>query len=43
MDEKCKDCLWNERVRCGKDYCVLPKCVRPWKKEKPKKPKKEGG
>ena len=38
-DNKCTGCVWNERVRCGKDFCSLPKCV----KKEPKQPKKKEG
>lgn len=27
----CKSCVWNERERCGKDFCVLPGCVNSQK------------
>ena len=24
----CTGCVWNEYIRCGVDFCVLPGCVK---------------
>ncbi len=30
---KCKKCEYNDRIRCEKDFCVLPKCIKKEKAE----------
>ena len=27
-ENRCKSCVWNERVKCGKYFCMLPRCVK---------------
>ena len=24
---RCRGCVWNNRRVCGRDFCVLPRCI----------------
>lgn len=30
--ERCRRCVWNERIRCGADFCPTPKCMKAGRK-----------
>lgn len=25
---RCDSCVWNNRPRCGRNFCMLPRCIQ---------------
>lgn len=42
-NKRCRGCVWNNRRICGRDFCILPRCIyKPQENKAIRSPDKRG-